>query len=131
MARTERESIWSVPKGWTGTFNWVFYGLVVISFVMSCLNAQADYRCHDTVLQTLLEVGTRFSSLVIGSAAVALIATEGIKLVWGVFWKKVFNKGAAEGERNMYASWDRWNSRREAAMKQGRDFQEPPPKLEG
>ena len=125
-----RKSIWSVPADWTRFYYKVFYFLVVISVIIALPNGSINQPATGSWVPALKAVqafGIRFSSLMIGSAALALFITDISVMLSKADRQRWYKKGAAEGRASQHVSWLIWNRRRQRAERLGRKFTEPPP----
>ena len=116
---SNRESIWSVPADWAGFYYKVFYSLVVISVMVAALpNDSINQPVTGSWIPALKAVqafGIRFSSLIIGSAALALFITDISVMLCKAVRQRPYKKGAAEGKASKHVSWSIWNRRRRRA----------------
>ena len=117
-----RESIWSVSRE-TKTYYFILFSLQVL------LGLGLIFRETGAVLATW----ERASPIVVTSAAVAIIATEGWRttMVLADLLRERLEgqreQRRAEGRAEEREKWAAWNVRRLAAEENGQHFDEPPP----
>ena len=121
-----RESIWSVSRE-TKTYYFILFSLQVL------IGLGLIFRETGAVLATW----ERASPIVVTSAAVAIIATEGWRttMVLADLLRERLERqreqrraeGRAEGRAEEREKWAAWNVRRLAAEENGQHFDEPPP----
>ena len=117
-----RESIWSVSRE-TKTYYFILFSLQVL------IGLGLIFRETGAVLATW----ERASPIVVTSAAVAIIATEGWRttMVLADLLRERLEgqreQRRAEGRAEEREKWAAWNVRRLAAEENGQHFDEPPP----
>ena len=117
-----RESIWSVSRE-TKTYYFILFSLQVL------LGLGLIFRETGALLATW----ERASPIVVTSAAVAIIATEGWRttMVLADLLRERLEgqreQRRAEGRAEEREKWAAWNVRRLAAEENGQHFDEPPP----
>ena len=123
-----RQSIWTFPVDWGNLFYVAFYVLAAFSAWVAIANV-CDSQPDAGPWAKTQAIGTGFSSLMVGSAVLALFLTEVVRMISDViiesFKKRRYNRGLIDQHR----LWEEWNQRREAAQGQGMDFTEPPPEV--
>lgn len=126
--RPRRESIWSVRAEVRNLYSWLFTALML---------AGSGYIFASGIAKTLEDFWGLVATLSIATATISLVTTEiggSIMVIasWALDkrdeWRE---KRRQEGRREAYAEWEAWNTRRVAAERNGGDFDEPPPSLEG
>ena len=117
-----RESIWSVSRE-TKTYYFILFSLQVL------IGLGLIFRETGAVLATW----ERASPIVVTSAAVAIIATEGWRTTMVLAdllrerLERQREQRRAEGRAEEREKWAAWNVRRLAAEENGQHFDEPPP----
>ena len=117
-----RESIWSVSRE-TKTYYFILFSLQVL------IGLGLIFRETGALLTTW----ERASPIVVTSAAVAIIATEGWRttMVLADLLRERLEgqreQRRAEGRAEEREKWAAWNVRRLAAEENGQHFDEPPP----
>ena len=117
-----RESIWSVSRE-TKTYYFILFSLQVL------IGLGLIFRETGALLATW----ERASPIVVTSAAVAIIATEGWRttMVLADLLRERLEgqreQRRAEGRAEEREKWAAWNVRRLAAEENGQHFDEPPP----
>ena len=117
-----RESIWSVSRE-TKTYYFILFSLQVL------IGLGLIFRETGALLTTW----ERASPIVVTSAAVAIIATEGWRTTMVLAdllrerLERQREQRRAEGRAEEREKWAAWNVRRLAAEENGQHFDEPPP----
>lgn len=77
----------------------------------------------DTALASLKET----SGLIPWLIVFTYYLVEGVSMLAERYLRSRYAKGREEGRENERQLWTAWNIRREAALREGREFTEPPP----
>lgn len=123
-----RQSIWTFPRGWGVFFYVTFYVLAAFSAWVAVANV-FDSQPDAGPWGKIQAIGAGFSSLVVGSAVLALILTEVARMISDViieaYKRRRYNRGAIDQNKR----WEEWNKRRMEVEAQGKDFTERPPQV--
>ena len=92
----------------------------------------------DGLYATLTNILRQSESLIIVIASETYVIVEGTSMLAERYKQKRFedgiavgiDKGVAKGSADTNRKWAEWNRRREAALEEGRPFDEPPPDIE-
>ena len=130
-----RESIWSVRAEVRNLYSWLFTALML---------AGIGYLVANSSAKTLEEFWGLVATLSIATATISLITTEiggSIMVIaswaldkrdeWREKRRQRQEERRQEGRRAAFEEWEAWNARRLAAERNGGEFDEPPPSLEG
>ena len=117
-----------MPEDWQRLYFFLF-SIQFLTVVALVAWHKSSSKGADSWPDTLVDIGQTVSSLSIGIAAVSYILTEVAVVLseWYREWR--YNKGVADGIAQNQRKWEDWNRRREQAADEGREFTEPPPKL--
>jgi hypothetical protein len=66
--------------------------------------------------------------LIIAATAHSILIVEGVPMVAERYLRRRQRVGREEGRRETQQLWEEWNRRRLEAHKEGKEFNEPPPK---
>ena len=120
--RPDRESIWSVNPG-AKTWYFVLFSAQVLVGLALLFRETGE----------LLPTWERGSSIVVTSAAFAIMATEGWRAIMVIAdlllerLEKQREQRREEGRVQEREKWAAWNTRRLKAEERGQRFDEPPP----
>ena len=130
-----RESIWSVRAEVRNLYSWLFTALML---------AGIGYLVANSSAKTLEEFWGLIATLSIATATISLVTTEiggSIMVIaswaldkrdeWREKRRRRQEERRQEGRREAHQEWEAWNARRLAAERNGGEFDEPPPSLEG
>lgn len=135
-----RVSIWSVREDVRNLYSSLFTALMLLGIGYILVSGTAE---------TLEEFWGLLATLSVATATVSIIVTEigGTIMVlasWALDkrdkWRARIRaeaaqvgraEGRAEGQSDAHEAWSAWNARRLAAERNGGDFDEPPPSIEG
>ena len=136
-------SIWSIRARDAGTFFRIATVLWLVALVRIGYNAteHADVSLvgwQDAVDFALAVLG-EFGKVGIGTAMLAMLLTRPVNMMGGAAMSlyqamvnryviPVIEKHKAEGRAEAHEEWIAWNRRRVEAKRQGRDFDESPPR---
>ena len=136
-------SIWSIQARDAGTFFRIVTVLWLVALVRIGYNAteHADVSLvgwQDAVDFALAVLG-EFGKVGIGTAMLAMLLTRPVNMMGGAAMSlyqvmvnryviPVIEKHKAEGRAEAHEEWIAWNRRRVEAKRQGRDFDESPPR---
>ena len=136
-------SIWSIRARDAGTFFRIVAVLWLVALVRIGYNAteHADVSLvgwQDAVDFALAVLG-EFGKVGIGTAMLAMLLTRPVNMMGGAAMSlyqvmvnryviPVIEKHKAEGRAEAHEEWMAWNRRRVEAKRQGRDFDESPPR---
>ena len=88
-----------------------------------CALAPPDGYAVDIALAALREA----SGLILWLIIFTFCLVEGISMLAERYLKSRYDKGKEEGREEVQQLWLAWNQRREEALREGREFTEPPP----
>ena len=137
-----RESIWSVRAEVRNLYSWLFTALML---------AGIGYLVANSSAKTLEEFWGLVATLSIATATISLVTIEiGGSIMVIASWaldkrdewrekrrqrqeerRRRQEERRQEGRRAAFEEWEAWNARRLAAERNGGEFDEPPPSLEG
>ena len=141
----DRASIWTIPRSEATAFFAYFTALNILGLCFVGWHEQLT-KPDDGILNIIREVIANAGSVTVGSASVAITASEltrWIMVIAGYFREKFQEpqrekyrdqgrdqgreQGREQGRKEMAARWLEWNQRRLDAQARGEDFGEPPP----
>lgn len=124
---SQRESIWSLRQLSMTPYYLAFASLFVLATGLylwrGFATAEAGAHVADTALSSLKEASGLTPWLVIFT----FYLVEGVSMLAERYLKYRYSKGREEERQR----WIAWNRRREEALKEGREFTEPPPGEDG
>ncbi len=124
----ERSSIWSVSEKWT----WAYFAFFILQLILVTLFVTYQETVTfngDDRITTYLEIERRVSSAILaiaGQSMVLVLILEVIRMIAERYLKRRYSEGQAEANRK----WVDWLKQKEAAEREGREFDEPPPSEE-
>lgn len=122
-----RESIWSLRQltltRYYISFAVLFSLVTVLYLWRSFVNPLPGQQAVDTALAGLKEASGVIPWLIIFT----YYLVEGVSMLAERYLKSRYAKGKEEGRKEERLQWRAWNQRREEALREGREFTEPPP----
>ena len=139
----DRESIWSVSSETRTLYFRVFTTLFLVGMALLIVR-EVQAGDDASVVERIMRVWESAAAVAIASAAVSLagIETGGLIMLWREKLEHVrearreegrvegLAEGLAEGRAEERAEWMAWYERMEAARRDGKEFDEPPPFIE-
>ena len=151
----ERESIWTIPIKYKGWYFGLFSVQIIIAAIWLIRTAIVD-ESRNSIPEILLFIWQAMAPVAITSATFALVIIDTWKtaMVFGTWLEETLEKRKQrqikaaveaavkpaveaavektraeerEATRQLLRNWQNWNSRREAALAAGKEFNEPPP----
>ena len=124
----DRESIWSVSSETRTLYFRVFTALFLVGMVLLVVR-EVQAGDDASVVERIMRVWESAAAVAIASAAVSLagIETGGLIMLWREKLEHVREARREEGRAQERAEWMAWYERLEAARRDGREFDEPPP----
>ena len=125
QTRPSRESIWSIPRHlrrwYAGVFILQYFSFLGLTIWEKVQQQQLGADLAEMVLTANRGMGPHIPNIV----ASAYVIVEGIMLAeWLREWDQRRVEKAREEERRL---WQAWYERQQAAFREGRPFDEPPP----
>ena len=139
----DRESIWSVSSETRTLYFRVFTALFLVGMALLVVR-EVQTGDDASAVERIMRVWESAAAVAIASAAVSLagIETGGLIMLWREKLEHVrearraegrvegLAEGLAEGRAEERAEWMAWYERMEAARRDGKEFDEPPPFIE-
>ena len=135
----DRESIWSVSSETRTLYFRVFTALFLVGMALLVVR-EVQAGDDASAVERIMRVWESAAAVAIASAAVSLagIETGGLIMLWREKLEHVREARRAEGrvegrverEQEMRQELTAWYERLEAARRDGREFDEPPPFIE-
>ena len=135
----DRESIWSVSSETRTLYFRVFTALFLVGMALLVVR-EVQAGDDASAVERIMRVWESAAAVAIASAAVSLagIETGGLIMLWREKLEHVREarraegrvEGRAEREQEMRQELTAWYERLEAARRDGREFDEPPPFIE-
>ena len=122
-----RESIWSIRQ-----LSLVRY-YIAFAILFALVTGLYLWRGFATALPGAHAVDTALAALKEASGLIPWLIVftfylvEGISMLAERYLKSRYAKGKEQGQEEERQRWLAWNQRREEALREGRDFTEPPP----
>ena len=125
QTRPSRESIWSIPRHlrrwYAGVFILQYFSFLGLTIWEKVQQQQLGADLAEMVLTANRGMGPHIPNIV----ASAYVIVEGIMLAeWLREWDQRRVEKAREEERQL---WQAWYERQQAAFREGKPFDEPPP----
>ena len=125
QTRPSRESIWSIPRHlrrwYAGVFILQYFSFLGLTIWEKVQQQQLGEDLAEMVLTANRGMGPHIPNIV----ASAYVIVEGIMLAeWLREWDQRRVEKAREEERRL---WQAWYERQQAAFREGKPFDEPPP----
>ena len=125
QTRPSRESIWSIPRHlrrwYAGVFILQYFSFLGLTIWEKVQQQQLGADLAEMVLTANRGMGPHIPNIV----ASAYVIVEGIMLAeWLREWDQRRVEKAREEERRL---WQAWYERQQAAFREGKPFDEPPP----
>ena len=124
----DRESIWSVSSETRTLYFRVFTALFLVGMALLIVR-EVQAGDDASAVERIMRVWESAAAVAIASAAVSLagIETGGLIMLWREKLEHVREARRAEGRVEERAEWMAWYERMEAARREGKPFDEPPP----
>ena len=123
----QRESVWSLRllslTRYYITFAILFALVTGLYLWRGFATALPGAQYVDTVLDALKEASALIPWLVIFT----YYLVEGVSMLAERYLRSRYAKGKEEGREEVQQQWRAWNQRREEALRDGKEFTEPPP----
>ena len=115
-------------------YAWIF-SIEYLLFLGLTIWDEVYYQTGDNALQTVLAVRRGMTANILGIVASAYVALEGVMLAQ---WLKDRDQRKereavkeAQKATELNQQWQAWYERQQAAFREGRPFDEPPPAVSG
>ena len=119
-----RQAIWSIP-GHLGRWYGVIFAVQYLVFLGLTIWDEVLYQSGHNVVQTILAIQRGMTANILNIAASAYVALEGVMLAQ---WLRERDKRKQqEAIDQVRQQWRAWYERMQAAQREGRPFDEPPP----
>ena len=127
----DRESIWSVSSETRTLYFRVFTALFLVGMALLVVR-EVQAGDDASVVERIMRVWESAAAVAIASAAVSLagIETGGLIMLWREKLEHVREARRAEGRAEVQREAMAWYERLEAARRDGKEFDEPPPFIE-
>ncbi len=119
----ERESIWSIARRLRNWYAWIF-SIEYLLFLGLTIWDEVHYQTGDNALQTVLAVRRGMTANILDIVASAYVILEGVMLAQ---WLKERDQRKEREAVKLNQQWQAWYERQQAAFRDGRPFDEPPP----
>ena len=119
----ERESIWSIGRRLRNWYAWIF-SIEYLLFLGLTIWDEVYYQTGDNALQTVLAVRRGMTANILDIVASAYVILEGVMLAQ---WLKERDQRKEREAVKLNQQWQAWYERQQAAFREGRPFDEPPP----
>lgn len=123
----QRESIWSLRQlsltRYFLTFAALFAFVTGLHIWRQFATALPGDHPADTILAALKETSGLIPWLIIFT----YYLVEGVSMLAERYLRSRYAKGKEDGLKEAQQQWQAWNRRREEALREGREFTEPPP----
>ncbi len=123
----QRESIWSLRQLTLTPYYLAFAALFFVATGLYVWRgfaaAGTETKAIDTILAALRETPGVTPWLIIFT----YYLVEGLSMLAERYLRSRYAKGRQEGKEEERQQWIAWNQRREEALREGKEFTEPPP----
>ncbi len=152
--RSDRESVWSIPKKWWAIFSVIFSVEVLVAAVF-IIHYEVTRGGHIDLTETIVAVTERLAIIPLLAAVSCIMLFQGVEFVMfirdalgDIFIEPIRERhrrqgrrqgraegrtegraeGRVEGRVETHRDWDAWYRRLLEAQEKGEPFDEPPPR---